>query len=56
MNPRPTFALRRLNTALLIALSSASAAHAQTTLQEIVVTANRQEQTRLRPSRPWGRT
>ncbi|MBT9554138.1 MAG: TonB-dependent receptor [Hydrogenophaga sp.] len=44
MNPRPTFVLRRLNAALFIALSSASAAQAQTTLQEVVVTANRQEQ------------
>jgi iron complex outermembrane receptor protein len=44
MNPRPGFALRRLNAALLIALTGASAAHAQTTLQEVVVSANRQEQ------------
>lgn len=44
MNPRPTFALRRLNAALLVALASAGAAQAQTTLQEVVVTANRQEQ------------
>lgn len=44
MNPRPRFALRRLNAALFFALTGASSAHAQTTLQEVVVTANRQEQ------------
>ena len=44
MKPRPIPALRRLNTALLIALNAAGAASAQTTLQDVVVTANRQAQ------------
>jgi iron complex outermembrane receptor protein len=41
MPPRPCFALRRLNAALLMTLAGAAGAQ---TLQEVVVTANRQEQ------------
>jgi iron complex outermembrane receptor protein len=41
MTLRPRFALRRLNAALLMALAGTAAAQ---TLQEVVVTANRQEQ------------
>jgi iron complex outermembrane receptor protein len=42
MTPRPNLTLRRLNAALFLTL--AGSAGAQTTLQEVVVTANRQEQ------------
>lgn len=41
MTPRPTFTLRRLNAALLMALAGTAGAQ---TLQEVVVSASRQEQ------------
>lgn len=41
MTPRPTFALRRLNAALLMTLAGTAGAQ---TLQEVVVSASRQEQ------------
>ncbi|MFP8780671.1 TonB-dependent receptor family protein [Hydrogenophaga sp. RWCD_12] len=41
MTPRPTFALRRFNAALLMALAGTAGAQ---TLQEVVVSASRQEQ------------
>jgi len=41
MTPRPTFTLRRLNAALLMALAGTAGAQ---TLSEVVVTANREAQ------------